>query len=344
MKIKIKQFSRQLILTLGMLLLIILSAKFFAYITDFKHEYYSEFLKIRKSNLTGREQLFSDFSGMRVGPKVTKILPNEGDSLVPYLSEGRYGYFSISCGKEIIPAKNNNLAFAYPFSKAVSLAAVVINDTVQFVDRNGNLKIKTNFPYVHNMDEILFQEDSLAVIQTFNELDGWKYSLIDQNGRIWLNQVESIDNSEKGYRVFKDRLYGIFKKKKGIFLENFDEIRIVDPGFIVRQGNRQQLLDEYGNVLSTNIFDTVQPLLIEPVEKANSEDDDEDDYCYSSDFYKVSINDTYGVISTDGKLVVPCMFSSDLTILEGETVFKAELSYGKILLLPINQSEVFSLK
>ena len=140
----LKNLKKHIILISGFivsLILIILLADLLVFLTGYKSLYYSENLTIRKSHWSSKEQLYSDFLDKPVSPLVDKILENNQDSLVPY-KEGRwFGYFSLLSGNKVIDESKYHIDFAFPFSQ--DLAAVVIRDTIKFIDRTGRFVFTT---------------------------------------------------------------------------------------------------------------------------------------------------------------------------------------------------------
>jgi hypothetical protein len=332
---KLKRLLYPGLMSLGILVLIFAGVSIYKTLTGFKSEYYGEFFT--KRIFWNGEQLWSDVLDQKHGPKLDKIFPLDDDSLIVYELDHKMGYLSFNTGRELINALDHNFEKAYPFDCHTGLAAVVIKNTIKFINRTGEIKITTNCLFPSYYPYKLGFNGNFAVIPSFTKF-GWRYGLIGTAGT-WMPhsfEYEYIgDPEKKGFRKVKLKtLYGVIDSLANLTIPiAYSDIRITEAGFIISdsENNYQALLDFNGSLISEAVFDEIEPLIIKPQFWDTDKEDEKPENCYSREFFKVTTNGLSGIINSAGSIIVDTKFN-EISALESGQVFIAELD-GKIILI-----------
>jgi hypothetical protein len=133
---------------------------------------------------SGQERLFFNNPDSYCGPKADRIFDiNEGDTLVIYYLDGKYGFLNIVTGEDIISSKEHNFEFAWSFDNESGLAAVIEKGKIGFIKKDGSFHIKPQYPF--NPESLYDFEcrfkNGYCLIPTGQNI---KFGLIDKENRV----------------------------------------------------------------------------------------------------------------------------------------------------------------
>lgn len=180
--------------------------------------------------------------------------PDKQDSLVVYAQYGKRGYFNAITGEVALKPIYHK---AWIFSE--SLAAVVLKDSLYFINHNGNKLFGFPYPRMKRLDpnRSFCFHNGLCIM--YNEND--KLGLIDKKGH-WVlpaeyDEIEQPNNESNYYKVEKENkqdntsLYGLVDKTGRMTVPcEYKEIEVTlnDGIFLSMEDNTQRHADYEGNL------------------------------------------------------------------------------------------------
>lgn len=244
--------------------------------------------------------VFNEETGKRLLKGIDWIALSEDDSLAVFAKGRKRGYFNTHTGKVVIPP---TFTKAWVFSDG--LAAVMMNDTVFFIDHEGKQAFSYCFPYTPDDNGYCFHNGY------FQTQVGDKYGVIDKQGN-WVMEPEFdfIYASEMGYwEVSKDEHWGICNPSfQMIFPCEYKSSDVTKAGiFLSSDDNVRHLYNFDGTLLNDFVIEGISPCMY-----STDERDDDGDFiqkaanCYS--YYTCGYH--YGLMNKNGHRITPPIYSS----------------------------------
>lgn len=236
------------------------------------------------------------------------------DSLVLFSKENRRGYFDRYTGEVVIPTQYRH---AWIFSEG--LAAVVKDDKVGFIDRNGNVVIDFQFPYYRDirlsMDFVF--HNGYCNMRGENQLCG----IIDRQGKWVLSpRYDEINNPIHGMRRFRaGEKYGLLDDSLQMaFPAEYDYMLLFPEHALVRKNYEYLRTVSYdGSILCPYLYDSVEPLYY------NENPQDDDTAGQPTGFYSYSDGMGYGLMDAKGRRLTKPMYMNVEAI--GKDLFRCTL-------------------
>jgi len=297
--------------------------------------YFNDYLTITYLR-NEKVRLKSNATDKYVSPELDYVFSEYGsDTLTVFKQNNKRGYLNIKTGKIHIPA--NKFDRAWMFDVESGLAAVVENQLLGFIDKQGNYIITPQYQYdyeVFNYQDFIFQKN-ICIIP---DASTGKIGMIDENNTILFDciydDIQPINNSF--YILMDNGKNGLADSAFNIVLDvKYDYIKLSDNGIVVserreRKQNKQYLLDyDFKTVLSEYVFDYVEKLY---GEKKLSSQYYENEYEYFETPYSIfNINGYYGIIdNTTAKVIIEPLW--DEITYHSPNTFKVSLDYHEYLI------------
>ena len=173
------------------------------------------------------------------------------DSVAVYSRYGKRGYINRYTGQIVVP---ETFSKGWVFSEG--LAAVVLNNRLKFIDRNGKIVIDKELTIGTQAENFLFQDGHCKVYATVSG----KAGLIGRDGSWCLPaECDGLDNYDKVWLFVRNGRYGLYHNDKGIIFEpEYRHIQVVGDYVLVQQDdNVVSKYDLEGNMLTELvIFET----------------------------------------------------------------------------------------
>lgn len=177
-------------------------------------------------------------TGETLTPKLKAIYPGLGDdSLAVFVDKkDRHGYLDSRTGKIVLTAQYK---CAWPFSEGV--AAVVKDNQLGFIDRQGNWVIQPQFAFPEDYRSIAFHNGLCWAIK-----QGGHYGIIDKQGNwFMLPEYDNIKTRRHGYYLLeKDEDHvGLADSCGQIILPcDYQMIVVLEDGVILQKDGRKWMV------------------------------------------------------------------------------------------------------
>lgn len=242
------------------------------------------------------------------------------DSLTIYSMDEKKGYINFLTGEIVVDAVENGYKECWDFSEG--LAAVLKDDSIGFINTQGEVEIPFKFPKHERWDVDNRFSDGYCILVGENDFLG----LIDTTGSWVLEPVYDYiyEKEENGYRIVtKDGKHGLLDSLLNVvYPTEYRDITIVDDGFVLTNDSTQWLVDLKGNVVKPFLFVWENCLQYQ----AGYNDCGEAEYAMS-DYSKYETKGRYGILNRiTGEPLTPAIFS-DVEMLSKE-LFKVQIADG----------------
>ncbi|MBR5335214.1 MAG: WG repeat-containing protein [Bacteroidaceae bacterium] len=183
------------------------------------------------------------------------------DTLAIYAQDGKRGYINIHNGEIAVDAKKNNYTKGWVFSDSV--AAVMQDNKIGFIDTKGNIVLPFEFDYSHLCKMWDFGYVFHNGLCAMTDKEG-KLGLIDKSGN-WIIEPEYDEiwkPHSNGYRVIiKDGMYGVIDSRgKTVHPTEYYYIEFTDNSFILTQNGRKWEVDFEGNTITPFLYNYTEYL------------------------------------------------------------------------------------
>lgn len=266
-------------------------------------------------------RIYNKCTGKYTTPKVDWVDGEHShDSLTIYSMDEKKGYINFLTGEIVVDAVENGYKECRDFSEG--LAAVLKDDSIGFINTQGEVVIPFKFPKHERWDVDNRFSDGYCILVGENDLLG----LIDTTGSWVLEPVYDYiyEKEENGYRIVtKDGKHGLLDSLLNVvYPTEYRDITIVDDGFVLTNDSTQWLVDLKGNVVKPFLFVWENCLQYQ----AGYNDCGEAEYAMS-DYSKYETKGRYGILNRiTGEPLTPAIFS-DVEMLSKE-LFKVQIADG----------------
>ncbi|WP_455585987.1 WG repeat-containing protein [Bacteroides sp.] len=225
------------------------------------------------------------------------------DSLVIYSKNYKRGYFNRYTGEAVIPEQ---YAHAWIFSEG--LAAVVKDDKVGFINRQGKIVIDFKYPYLKDNDrrvDFVFHEGYCSMYDK-----NGKCGIINNKGE-WVvkPQYDYVQNPLYGKRVFmKDDKYGVLDDSLRVVIPaEYDYIVQMSDYAIVTKSDETRMQVSYkGEILNPMLYDSIERLDYYTGKYLG----DGTEISAPTGLYCYNVGNRCGLMDENGKLVTPPLYYS----------------------------------
>lgn len=189
----------------------------------------------------------------------------EDDSIAVFVDmDGKRGYLNANTGDIVLPAEYKH---AWVFGDGVAAVVSVADDSLRFIDRNGNLAIDKAFPYLIDYGYVF--HDSLCIMTDVND-DKVCMGIIDLKGEWVVPQKYSEISMITRFKYYKVALRNESGYREGL-LDNdgnwifqpeykYIEASSYDKTFFVQKDYVKQHVSIDGTVLEPFVIDYMRPL------------------------------------------------------------------------------------
>lgn len=223
------------------------------------------------------------------------------DSMAVFCYKGKRGYMSLINGEITIPAQYQA---AWKFSEG--LAAVVKDHKLGFINSSGEVLIPFKFHFTRLSAakvDYVFKNGICAATDSIGKL-----GFINTKGE-WVSEpkYDYVGNAVNGYRMV------VIKSKTGVIdsllqikvpLE-YDDITVTIDGFVLaKDGMQQKLSFDLQTVINPFMYDDFDYIYY----NSGKVTEDGNDILMKSDFVVYKINDKYGLMDKNGRIVLKARF------------------------------------
>lgn len=247
------------------------------------------------------------------------------DSLVVYSKNLKRGYFDRYTGEAVIPAQYTH---AWIFSEG--LAAVVLNNKVGFIDRQGKTVIDFKFPYVKDNKKqigLVFHGGYSSMYDATG-----KCGIINKKGEWVLKpSYEYIRNPQYGKRIFNDGgRYGVLDDSLHVLLSaEYRDITLLDDYLVADRPDGVQMQIAYdGKILNKNVYHDVTSLDYDTMERS---EDGEGTVMKPTGVYQYGSYNLYGLMDDKGKPLTPTIYHSIRVISKDLFLCSLKDIYSKVI-------------
>lgn len=248
------------------------------------------------------------------------------DTLVVFSKNRKRGYFDRFTGEAVIPEQYTH---AWIFSEG--LAAVVLDEKVGFIDRQGKTVIGFHFPYL--------KDNTKSVAFVFR--DGYssmydrsgKCGVIDKKGN-WVLEpsYDCIYTPQYGKRIFDvGKFSGVLDDSLQILLPaEYKYIRLLEHYMIADKLDGSQVQIGYdGKVLNENVYSDVTMLEYDSFEKTK---DGGETIRKPTGLYTYSVYNSYGLMGQNGKPITPVLYGNITAISKDMFLCTLKDSYSNVII------------
>lgn len=247
------------------------------------------------------------------------------DTLVVFSKMHRRGYFNRYTGEITIPEQ-----YTHAWIFAEGLAAVVSNDKVGFINRQGKVVIDFQYPYFKDNGKSINFVFHKGYCSMFD--DSGKCGIINQKGE-WILKpsFDYIEAPMYGKRIFKEnRKYGVLGDSLQVVIPaEYAGIELTaDAVVVTRADESKSLLSYKGEMINPYAYSSIARLDYDTGKYMDSGIEISEPtglYCYG-------MVNSYGLMSEDGKPITPPLYK-DITSIN-KNLFQCILkgSYSAIII------------
>lgn len=223
------------------------------------------------------------------------------DSLVLFSKKHKRGYFNRFTGEIAIPEQ-----YSHAWIFAEGLAAVVSNDKVGFINRQGKVVIDFQYPYFKENEKgvsFVFRNGHCSMFD-----ESGKCGIINRKGEWVLRPMyDYIATPVFGKRLFlSNQKYGVLDDSLQIAIPaEYTFIELTEEAAIVTRADESRLLLSYkGEVLTPCIYDNIVRLDYDTGRYTN----DGTEISEPTGLYCYGMFNSYGLMSVDGKTITPPLY------------------------------------
>ena len=248
------------------------------------------------------------------------------DTLVVFSKNRKRGYFNRFTGEAVIPEQYTH---AWVFSEG--LAAVVSNEKVGFIDRQGKTVIDFHFPYLKD------NAKSVAFVfrngySSMYDVSG-KCGIIDKKGQWVLEPAyDCIHTPQYGKRIFDvGKFSGVLDDSLQILLSpEYKYIQLLEHYIIADKQDGSQVQIGYdGKVLNENIYSGVTILEYDSFEKTK---EGGETIRKPTGLYSYSVYNSYGLMGQNGKPITPVLYGNITAIDKDLFLCTLKDSYSSVII------------
>lgn len=229
------------------------------------------------------------------------------DSLVLFSKKRKRGYFNRFTGEIAIPEQ-----YSHAWIFAEGLAAVVSNDKVGFINRQGKVVIDFQYPYFKENEKSVSFVFRNGYCSMFDE--SGKCGIINRKGEWVLRPVyDYIATPVFGKRLFiNDGKYGVLDDSLQIAIPaEYTYIELMEESATVtRADESKSLLSYQGEVLNSCVYSSIVRLDYD----TGKYTDDGTEISEPTGLYCYGMINSYGLMSEEGKPITPPLYSDIRTI------------------------------
>ena len=282
---------------------------------------YCDMSEVVSDNLTYYEGSGDEY-GYLVNGKGKKVLkgvkcintPMDDDSLVCYYDGSHYGYFHMRDGKVVVQPK-----YDYAFAFSEGLAAVLLNETVRFIDTNGNVAFNKGFDYYESEGSNVFS-DGFCIVK---DSASGNMGVIDHNGEWFLQPIYSkIELSDTFWIVSLNGQQSVLSRSNQTIIPMTNASFEINDTMIFAT-SADHFVSGYslqGKLLTTPFIRDVDQLIYDTREIVSSYEELAEDEVINEIYnFKKGVATClryesegcwYGLMSPDGRLLTPPIYSS----------------------------------
>lgn len=271
-----------------------------------EHEYWEDTYssECRSVSTTKGYKIVNTKTGKTTIDKIDWLLASDQykDSLVLFSKKHKRGYFNRFTGEIAIPEQYSH---AYIFAEGV--AAVVSNDKVGFINRQGKVVIDFQYPYFKENEKSVSFVFRNGYCSMFDE--SGKCGIINKKGEWVLNPTyDYIATPMFGKRIFmNDGKYGVLNDSLQIAIPaEYTYIELTEKAATVTRADESRSLLSYkGEILTPCVYNSITRL-------------DYDTGKYTSDGIEISeptglycygMINSYGLMNEEGKTITSPLYS-----------------------------------
>lgn len=229
------------------------------------------------------------------------------DSLVLFSKKRKRGYFNRFTGEIAIPEQ-----YSHAWIFAEGLAAVVSNDKVGFINRQGKVVIDFQYPYFKENEKSVSFVFRNGYCSMFDE--SGKCGIINRKGEWVLRPVyDYIATPVFGKRLFiNDGKYGVLDDSLQIAIPaEYTYIELMEESATVtRADESKSLLSYQGEVLNSCVYSSIVRLDYD----TGKYTDDGTEISEPTGLYCYGMINSYGLMSEEGKTITSPLYSDIRTI------------------------------
>lgn len=223
------------------------------------------------------------------------------DSLVLFSKKHKRGYFNRFTGEIAIPEQ-----YSHAWIFAEGLAAVVSNDKVGFINRQGKVVIDFQYPYFKENEKSVSFVFRNGYCSMFDE--SGKCGIINRKGEWVLRPMyDYIATPIFGKRLFMDdQKYGVLDDSLRVVIPaEYAYIEPMEEGATVTRADESRSLLSYkGEVLTPCVYNSIVRLDYDTGKYM----DDGIEICEPTGLYCYGMFNSYGLMSEEGKTITPPLY------------------------------------
>lgn len=227
------------------------------------------------------------------------------DTLVIFSKKSKRGYFNRYTGEVTIPEQ-----YTHAWIFAEGLAAVVSNDKVGFINRQGKVVIDFQYPYFKDNEKSINFVFRNGYCSMFDE--SGKCGIINQKGEwVLVPSFDYIETPVYGKRLFRNnKKYGVLDDSLHVAIPaEYADIELTEDAAVITRANESKSLLSYkGEMINPCVYSSIARLDYDTGKYTDSGIEISEPtglYCYG-------MVNSYGLMSEDGKPITPPLYK-DIT-------------------------------